>query len=54
MDIDQLWEKAQRKTEIIRGRVKGLSTFHSTQVSYLFLAESSVNEGHTIIREGRS
>ncbi|MFH1411354.1 MAG: hypothetical protein ABIG55_01755 [Candidatus Omnitrophota bacterium] len=53
MDIEQLWEKAQRKTEIIRGRVKGLPTFQSTNVPYLFLAESILNEGHTIVRKGQ-
>ena len=53
MDIEQLWEKAQRKTEVIRGRVKGLSTFESTRVPYVFLAESAVNEGNTVIRKGR-
>ena len=53
MDIEQLWEKAQEKTEVIRGRVKGLATFTHTTVPYMFLAESSVNEGHTVIRQGK-
>jgi hypothetical protein len=53
MDIEQLWDKAQEKTEVIRGRVKGLATFSHTTVPYIFLAESSVNDGHTVIREGR-
>ncbi len=53
MDIEQLWEKAQEKTEVIRGRAKGLSTFASTAVPYMFLAESVVNEGHTIVRKGK-
>jgi len=53
MDIEQLWEKAQEKTEVIRGRVKGLSTFTSTDVPYIFLTVSVVNEGHTVIREGK-
>lgn len=53
MDIEQLWEKAQKKTEVIRGRVKGLSSFEATQVPYIFLAESAVNEGNTVARKGR-
>lgn len=53
MDIEQLWEKAQEKTEVIRGRVKGLSTFRSTSVPYVFLGESSVNEGNTVVRKGK-
>ncbi|MFH1837399.1 MAG: hypothetical protein ABH862_04740 [Candidatus Omnitrophota bacterium] len=53
MDIEQLWEKAQRKTEVVRGRVKGLLTFQSTEVPYLFMAESVLNEGHTIVRKGK-
>ncbi|MBF0252870.1 MAG: hypothetical protein HQL29_03545 [Candidatus Omnitrophica bacterium] len=53
MDIEQLWEKAREKTEIIRGRIKGLSAFSATVVPYYFLAESSVNEGSTVIRKGK-
>jgi hypothetical protein len=53
MDIEQLWEKARDKTEIIRGRVKGLSTFAQTAVPYIFLAESSVNVGNTVVRKGK-
>ena len=52
MDIEQLWEKAQKKTEIVRGRVKSLPTFKNTKVPYIFFAESALNEGHTIIRKG--
>jgi hypothetical protein len=53
MDIEELWEKAQRKTEIVRGRVKALPTFVSTKVPYVFLGESEVNEGHTVVRRGK-
>ncbi|MBD3379017.1 MAG: hypothetical protein GF408_00955 [Candidatus Omnitrophica bacterium] len=53
MNIEQLWQKAQERTEIIRGRVKGLSTFGNTKVPYVFLGESSVNEGHVVVRKGR-
>ena len=53
MDIESLWEKAQAKTEIVRGRVKGLATFDTTRVPYVFLGESVVNEGHTVVRKGK-
>lgn len=53
MDIEQLWETAQEKTEVIRGRVQGLSTIASTKVPYIFLGESAVNEGHVVIRKGK-
>lgn len=53
MDIERLWEKAQEKTEVVRGRIKTLPTFTNTRVPYWFLAESAVNEGHTVIRKGR-
>jgi len=53
MDIEQLWEKAKEKTEIVRGRVKGLSSVSLTAVPYVFLAESSVNEGNTVVRKGK-
>ncbi|MFH1846113.1 MAG: hypothetical protein ABH869_00975 [Candidatus Omnitrophota bacterium] len=53
MDIEQLWEKAQERTEVIRGRVKSLPTFMITKVPYIFLTESVINEGHTVIRQGK-
>ena len=52
MDIMDRWEKAIKKTEIIRPRVKPLMTFEATEMPYLFLAESSLNLGDTIIRKG--
>lgn len=53
MNIEELWEKARKGTEIVRGRVRGLQTFESTNVPYVFLAESCVNLGHTVVRKGR-
>jgi len=53
MDIEQLWEKAYKKTEVIRGRIKTLPTFKHARVPYVFLGESSVNEGHTVVRNGK-
>ncbi len=53
MDIEQMWEKAQAKTEIIRGRIRALPSFVTTRVQYIFLAESAVNIGSTVVRNGK-
>jgi len=53
MDIVDRWEKALMKTEIIRPRVKPLLTFDTTEMPYIFLAESSLNIGDTIVRKGK-
>ncbi len=52
MDIEKTWEKALKYTEIIRPRVKPLDTFKTTHLPYVFLAESSVNEGDCVVRKG--
>ena len=52
MDIHELWEQARKRTEILRMRLSDLSTFEATAVPYLFLAESSVNPGDTVVRRG--
>ncbi len=52
MDIEKAWEKALKYTEIIRPRVKPLNTFKITHLPYVFLAESSVNEGDCVVRKG--
>ena len=53
MNIQEQWERALRGTEIIRSRVLPLSTMQSTRLPYRFLAESSVNQGDTIMRTGQ-
>lgn len=52
MDIQELWDKARKETELIRLRVLELSSFEPTHVPYIFLAESSVNRGDTVVRKG--
>jgi hypothetical protein len=52
MDIHDSWEKALKTTEIIRPRVQPLQTFEATQIPYIFLAESVVNQGDTVVRKG--
>ncbi len=53
MDIEELWDKALKKTELVRLRLQDLATFEPTLVRYIFLAESSLNEGDTIVRKGQ-
>ena len=52
MDIQELWDKARKRTEILRMRLQDLSASEATTVPYLFLAESSVNPGDTVVRKG--
>ena len=52
MDIEEKWQKALSKTEIIRSRVQELLTFSSTALPYVFLAESSINTGDSVVRKG--
>ena len=52
MNIYDAWARALRETEIVRSRVQSLKTFEDTVVPYVFLAESSVNEGDTVTRCG--
>jgi hypothetical protein len=52
MDIRDYWEKALKQTEIVRPRVLALGTFESTRVPYIFLGESAVNIGDTVVRRG--
>ena len=53
MSIDELWDKALKQTEIIRSRVLELATFDATMMPYIFLAESGVNAGDTVVRKGQ-
>ncbi len=52
MDIHDSWEKALKSTEIIRPRVQPLQTFESTLIPYIFLAESAIHPGDTVVRKG--
>lgn len=53
MDIQELWERARKQTELLRLRLHDLATFDATAVPYLFLAESSLNAGDTVVRRGQ-
>ena len=52
MDSTSAWELALRETNIIRSRVIGLQTFGETQVPYILLSPSTINEGDTVVRTG--
>ena len=53
MDLQELWDKALKRTEIIRLRLQDLATFDVTVVPYIFLAESALNQGDTVVRRGQ-
>lgn len=53
MDIEELWQKALKQTELIRLRALDLATFETTMLPYVFLGESSVNAGDTVVRRGQ-
>ncbi len=52
MDIQKSWERALKATEIIRSRIQPLSVHAETHLPYIFLAESSVNLGDSLVRKG--
>lgn len=52
MNLQNYWEKALKFTEIVRPRIQPLQTFDATHLSYIFLAESAVNLGDTVVRKG--
>ncbi len=52
MDIHALWEKTLKKTQVIRPRVQPLQVLGATQLPYIFLGESAVNKGDTVVRKG--
>jgi hypothetical protein len=52
MDIQALWDRARQHTEIRRMRLPDLATFDATAVPYIFLAESALHQGDTIVRKG--
>lgn len=53
MDLEEKWEKAIKETEILRSRLGNLSTFKITELPYIFLAESMLNIGDTVVRKGK-
>lgn len=52
MDLQDLWDKALRRTEIIRPRIQPLHFNATTELPYIFLAESTMNSTDTVVRQG--
>lgn len=52
MSLQDIWDRAVRKTEIIRPRVQPLHADNVTRLPYICLSESSVNAGDTAVRLG--
>ncbi len=53
MDIEALWTKALKETEIHRQRLEYLATFQPTELSYILLSKSDVSPEDTVVRKGR-
>lgn len=52
MDIESEWQKALKQSRVIRSRVMPLATHENTLLPYVFLAESALNRGDTVVRKG--
>jgi hypothetical protein len=52
MNIYDGWEKALKKTKVVRSRAQELQTFSDTKLPYIFLSEALVNAGDTVVRKG--
>ena len=52
MNFYDAWLKALKHTQIIRSRIKSLRTDDDTPMPYIFLAESMINQGDTVVRKG--
>ena len=53
MSLEEHWNEALKRTEIVRLPVKRLLTFGVSQCDYIFLAPSVVNQGDTVVRKGK-
>jgi len=53
MDLEEKWERAVEETKILKYRLRNLLTFESTELPYISLAESSINLGDTVVRQGK-
>jgi hypothetical protein len=52
-DIEERWKRALEKTEIFRARFELLYSHKVTELPYIFLSESLVNVGNTVVRKGK-
>jgi hypothetical protein len=51
-NFEERWARATDKTHLHRTRKHDLYTFGATRLPYIFLAESAINVGDTIVRRG--
>lgn len=52
MDIESLWNKAIKETEIHWQRLQYLATFQPTRISYILLSKSDISPEDTVVRRG--
>lgn len=52
MDLLKDWKRAVAETEIVRQRLEKLSSKTVTDLPYICLSQSEVNEGDTVVRKG--
>jgi len=53
MELEEQWEKAVESTQVLMSRVLYLAPSKMTWIPYIFLAESLVNAGDTVVRRGK-
>ena len=53
MDLDEKWEKTLEETKVIKFYRHLLSNTEATTLPYIFLGESLVNNGDTVVRKGK-
>ncbi len=53
MDLDEKWQKTLDETKIFKFYRHGLSNTETTSLPYIFLGESLVNKGDTVVRKGK-
>jgi len=53
MNIEELWQRALKNTEIHNFRLSSLSTFAPTDTDYIILSCSELNAKDTVVRKGK-
>jgi len=52
MDLEDIWQNVLGSTEILRMYMPRLGVASASDLPYIFLAESDVNRGDTVVRKG--
>lgn len=53
MDLQEKWSRALQVTKILRTKPGYLATFEKTEAPYIFMAQSEINLGDTVVRQGK-